>query len=117
MGLYHGISALRSCRASQGFYRKLTTILSTYQWPADGVPIMKVIDGLHDMMLALLPVSLGSAATTKRADAMVQRLEDEDLLHVRGGNAWESANGQTDTACKQKEAIIEDYLNTQLDII
>ena len=101
----------------EGFYRKLTTILSTYRWPADGVPIMKVIDGLHDMMLALLPVSLGSAATTERADAMVQRLEDEDLLHVRCGNAWEPTSGQTDTACKRKEAIIEDYLNTQLDII
>ena len=100
-----------------GFYEKLTTILSKYQWPADGVPVMKVIDGLHDMMLALLPISLASAATTKRADAMVKGLGDKHLLHVRCGNLWEPTGGQTDTECRQKETIIKDYLNTELDII
>ena len=99
------------------FYEKLNTTLSEYQWPADGVTIVKIMDGIRDMMLALLPISMASAANTKRADAMVKRLGDKGLLQVRCGRPAEQTGRQTNTACGQKEAIINDYLNTGLDII
>ena len=99
------------------FYENLTNILSGYQWHTDMEPIMTVIDEVQDLLLALLPNSIASAANTERAHTTIQVLRDKGLLQVPCGSSWGPTGRQLRSECRQKEALINDYLNTGLDSI